>query len=118
MMVEKTNESTVGEGKSERTATIELRPDVFYLGFNKDTGELVEAIPPAGRRLKLDPAKVKRLSLGLLDEKAKQDVLERLKCVNELIKDNSLAPRSLTFVDLPNQSVCCGSCGGIPFSWC
>jgi hypothetical protein len=118
MMVKKSNDAAGGHGKRERKASVELSPDVFYLGFNKDTGELVAAIPPAERRLSLDPDKIKKLSLGLLDEKEKKEILERLKCVNELIKDNSLAPRLLTFVDLPNQSVCCGSCGGIPFSWC
>jgi hypothetical protein len=91
--------------------------DLFYLGFNKDTGELVRVIPPKGRELKVDPEKVKRISLGD-DVEDKKMVIEQIKHFNELIKGYALVPRLLTFVDIPGQSPCGGSCGGTPFCWC
>lgn len=93
------------------------RSDLFYLGFHKDTGELVQVIPPNDRKLKVDPAIVKRISLGE-DIPNRQEVLDQIKYFNELAKDYALVPRLLSFVDIPGQSPCGGSCGGIPFCWC
>lgn len=98
--------------------TPDSRNDLFYLGFNKDTGELVQVIPPKGRELRVDPEKVKLLSLGLLDRKEKDQVLKQVRLFNELIKEYSPIPRLLSFVDIPGNSPCGGSCGGIPFCWC
>lgn len=94
------------------------RNDLFYLGFNKHTGELVKVIPPKGHELRVDPEKVKRLSLGLLDRKEKEQVLEQVRIFNKLIKEYTLVPNLLSFVDVPGHSPCGGSCGGIPFCWC
>jgi hypothetical protein len=65
----------------------------------------------------LDPDKVKRISLGE-DIPDKKIVLEQMQYFNELIKDYALVPRFLTFVDIPGQSPCGGSCAGTPFFWC
>jgi hypothetical protein len=97
--------------------TLEATEELFYLGFHKDTGELVRVVPPRGRKLKVDPTIVKRISLG--DEvEGKEEVLEQIKFFNELVKDYALVPRMLSFVDIPGQSPCGGSCGGVPFCWC
>jgi hypothetical protein len=96
----------------------EGRDDLFYLGFHKDTGELVQVIPPEGHELRVDPEKVKRISLGLLDVEEKEKILAQIELFNQLIKENSLVPRVLAFIDVPGHSPCGGSCGGIPFSWC
>jgi hypothetical protein len=116
---------------------ISLDEKCFYLGFNKETGELVHVVPPNGSVLRLDPRQIKLISLGLpcrdeyidendsalkevigYPEKQKELILKRLEDFNDLIKENALPSRLLTFVDKPESSPCGGSCGGVPFIFC
>ncbi|KJS28883.1 MAG: hypothetical protein VR64_22480 [Desulfatitalea sp. BRH_c12] len=94
------------------------KPDVFYLGFNKDTGELVEVVAPSGKNVTLDPGQIHDLSQGRLDNDMKRSVKEQLKDFKLMIRDNALPSTTLTFFDNPNHSVCGGSIGGIPFRFC
>jgi hypothetical protein len=116
---------------------MELDDKCFYLGFNKETGELVRVLPPDGSVLRLDPRQIKLISLGLpckdeyIDEndlelkerighpeKQKELILKRLEDFNDFIKANALPPRLITFADKPESSPCGGSVGGVPFSFC
>lgn len=90
--------------------------DVFYLGFNRNTGNLVELIPPNGREIILDPKEVLQLDLGESGE-SKSGVLERLDEVIKLLKTAALPPVTITFADTPGSSICCGSINGIPFRY-
>ena len=97
----------------------DVRKDRFYLGFNKDTGELVEVVPPSGKELLLDPADFHLFSLGKLDDdKAQKFFLDRLEDFNRQIKRNARPSMTLTLLDRECGSVCGGSCGGIPFRFC
>lgn len=101
-----------------------MKGDCFYLGFNRHTGELVHVVPPEGRKLTIDPRKVKLFSLGILGDKEDDskidpdDIKKQLEFFNERLKKDALAPILLTFVDDPGSSPCGGSCGGVPFYFC
>ena len=92
--------------------------DVFYLGFHKDTGELVDVVVPKDRELKLDPRKVKQLSLGQLEASDAEKVRGQIRDFYARAQARGMISRRLSFIDEPGQSICCGSCGGIPFCWC
>ena len=96
------------------------KPDIFYLGFNKDTGELVDVVAPSGKEVTLHPGQIHDLSQGRLadDPEMKRRVKEQLKEFNLMIRDNALPSTTLTLFDDPNHSVCGGSIGGIPFRFC
>jgi hypothetical protein len=94
------------------------KSDVFYLGFNKNTGELMEVVPPNKMELQLDPKQVHELGLGLLDPDTAKLVLRQLKNFYGLMKENALPTTTLTFLDNPERSVCGGSVGGVPFKFC
>lgn len=91
-------------------------PDVFYLGFNKNTGSFVEMVPPKGREVVLDPKQVFRVNLGEL-EKEREIILREIDKFNELLKGDALPPVTITFVDTPGSSICCGTVQGIPFRY-
>jgi hypothetical protein len=94
------------------------KPDVFYLGFNKDTGELVEVVAPSKMTVTLDLDKFHDLSRGRLNDDMKQSVKEQLQGFKLMMKDNALPSTTLTFFDDEKHSICGGSIGGIPFRFC
>ena len=88
--------------------------DIFYLGFNKNTGSFVEVIPPKGKEVTLNPKTVYEHSLGRL-RKEEASLLKEIDAFNENCKEFALPPLTITFVDTPGGSICSGSVGGIPF---
>lgn len=92
-------------------------PNLFFLGFHKDTGELVEIVPPAKREVLLHPSDVKKLSLELLDKEKRDDILYQLEEFNRLIKNLALPTGTITFLDIEGASYCGGVVNGIPFRY-
>jgi len=95
----------------------EEKEDVFYLGFNKETGQLVDVIPPKDKQIKLHPQKAYMGGSNQMRGEEKP-VLEQIKSVHEWLRESGLPPSTIRFYDHPAGSICGGSVGGIPFKWC
>jgi hypothetical protein len=99
---------------------LEPKSELFYLGFNKDTGELEHVIPPSGHKLILKPDEHKNYKKKNLSGEKKQKFEQQHEHIEYLINKSKdkFEEQKLKFADHPGNSVCGGSCGGIPFSWC
>lgn len=91
---------------------------VFYLGFNKDTGELVDVVPTAGKELIFGPNEFKELHNNQISGDRRDVLKKQLNALRGQIRNSAIPAKRLVLVDDPNQSICGGSCGGIPFKIC
>ncbi len=96
--------------------------DIFYLGFNTNNGDLIDVIPPIKKELILSPKdwhKFNLLKSGGLNEKIDPNpILNTIKNWKATMNDHPLLRKELMFADVPGNSYCCGSCGGVPFCFC
>lgn len=100
--------------------TSKLYPRYFYLGFDKETGELMDVIAPDQKKVKIHPGKYREYHKGQMKIAEKEDFeihRERLEILIKRSKEK-FKEQKLEFADDPGNSVCGGSVGGIPFSWC
>jgi hypothetical protein len=87
----------------------------FYLGFNKDTGELVDVVAPESIAVPFHPDHFKALHEAELDSDTRNKYKDSLGKIRGKIRASSIPPKRLVFIDDPGNSICGGSCGGIPF---
>jgi hypothetical protein len=90
----------------------------FYLGFNKDTGELVDVVGPKDEKIDFHPENFKLLHNEDIDNTTRTELQSILSELRSEIRTSSLPAKRLVFIDNPNHSICGGSCGGIPFRFC
>lgn len=95
----------------------------FYLGFNKDTGELVDVAGPDNGNsdngnIAFHPESFMQLHNENIDEHTRAELKNVLNKLRVEIRRSSLPAKRLVFVDDPKHSICGGSCGGIPFRFC
>lgn len=125
--------------------TIQSNENRFYLGFNKDTGQLVEVVAPEGSELLFGPEEFNQLNKDKLDpemidseneKKARlKDQLKKGTSIETIpfdalplkeqisrvwvnIRESAIPEIRLTLADKSGNTICGGSCGGIPFWMC
>lgn len=87
----------------------------FYLGFNQHTGQLVDVIAPDGKKVVFGPEQFNRLNS---DECGDEELKKILSNIWVKIRENSIPEINLSLADKPGNTICGGSCGGIPFWMC
>ena len=90
----------------------------FYLGFNKDTGELADVVGPKNGDIAFHPDNFRELHKVKIAAKRRKSLKKALSEIRSEIRESSLPSKRLVFVDNPKHSICGGSCGGVPFRFC
>lgn len=92
--------------------------NIFYLGINKDTGQLVDVVAPRKGEVRFGPDDFCKLYDKDLDPEVKNDIKKRLSALWIEIREFSIPEIKLTLADKSGHTICGGSCGGIPFWMC
>lgn len=92
--------------------------DRFYLGFNRDTGQLVEVVATRKGKVHFGPEEFFQLLKDDLAPDLRKDLKVRISALWNEIRESSIPDTKLVLTDNPGNTICGGSCGGIPFKIC